>query len=1113
LNDSIFKLDFLEKEQLPPLIDNETYLMKDALKLIFRKWAKRAKIAVGYFFASAFDNLEDELKNVEKIQIIMGSETDRRTKEEIKIGESGKQSIELGYTKEDIIQDILNYIEEINSEDELVRLDALVEGIIEGKIEVKVRILENGIFHPKVYWFDCPDRGGDIAIVGSHNLSKTAQEGNEEASAIIVDRFYTDAWKNWFDKKWTTSEPFSEELIKIIQSHEKYRKYKKRKEQAARQREKELKEKIESLYQYLLPIKFFKTLFILLQKEYLLEKDDILIPFQKIDYNLCKETIQKFGGVILADTVGLGKSFIAARLILDFHKEGKTFLLIVPPNTIDQWIDYLSIFGIPAEKDKNIISMYKISQANFSCEENINYNLIVIDESHNFRNPTSNRWRNFMDRIKNPNADYILLTATPINNKFGDLFAQVRMFENERFKNENLINLYKDLETFVKGNETDTNLLNSVRELRRKLIVRTTRRDLKKLYKEIIIPGKGKVEIIDPEILILNYEYTNAAYKELFDRFIPDFIAQLELPHISIINPTISINLQGLYKIQLYKRMESSIYALSESLKNLKDRNLKLKKLLSQYDIRELRELEREEYRKRLEGTKIEETSTIDQYLFLENEASNSDIALEKDSYFKAIDHDLELIKNIQAILEPLKQSTYSFIDDKLELLKDFINKKKEKKILIFSEFADTVKYLHENLKSLEEKDYKIRYVTGKIENKIIEAIKFSPSSYSEEIKENIKNNLNIEITPPYTNILITTDTLSEGINLQEADIVINFDLPWNPVKIIQRVGRATRIGSQKKIQIVNFLPDNNINNEVELIETLQQKIENIIQIIGAEHCILSPEELILIQQHEADEIELFKKKRKLVSKLELEELEEESEKIKLSKLDKYLLKIARELKIRIKDINKLDVTKKIPYTILTTYQDSGILHFYSLNIGNESYTDYYFKGKNENENEHIPYPINFQSPRYDLIKLDLDNINYFKSKILEQIILNRRAAQKIVFNEDLHKAKMRLINELRKLGNHPIYKIQYPEICNEIKKTASNLDFLKISPRFTRKLQHFRKQWFDNNAIFLDLKKFSEELRILKQELIQSSEKITSSEAINGNHLAFIIFDSQPKN
>lgn len=1110
----------LETGRLPPIIDNETYFMKNVLKLIFRKWAKRAKIAVGYFFATAFDNLEEELKNIEKVQIIMGQETNRMTKKELTVGDEGLQQIRTGYSKQDVMQQVVDYINRINSEDELVRLDALIKGIVEEKIEIRVRVNENGLFHPKVYWFDCSEiRGSDITIVGSHNMSKTAQEGNEEASAVVQNTLSNEAWKEWFDKKWAQSEPFSEELITLIRLNKKYYRYKKKRR---REKEKKQAEKEKELpYRYIPPIQFIKMIFRSLKKEYLLERTDVLIPFQKIDYNLCRDTIQKFGGVILADTVGLGKSFIAARLVKDYFEAGMDYLFIIPPNTMDQWLDYLSIFGVPVEKGKNIISMYKVSQSDFPDDRYNNFDVIVVDESHNFRNSDSNRWKNFRDRIKNPGADYILLTATPINNRFEDLYNQVKMFENERFKNEDLLELYDKFEQFIDEGEDNIVLLEDVKELRRKLVVRTTRRDLKRFYDDIIIPGKGKVEVVEPKISKKYYKFSGEHYETLFRKFIPEFIKNLQLPHISVLNPDAAKHLYGLYKILLYKRMESSIYSLYRSVEHIEEKNKRLASLLSEMSLEEIRDLEKKDYRKTLsEAGEIEE-SVIESYFegdygsgiedFFQDDSDETADRTEAEMFLHAIKHDLKIIAEFKEILDNIRISEFKFHDDKLDILREFIAENRHKKILMFAEFSDTTNYLYKNLKEFEADDYIIREVTGGDKKKMYEAIQFSPSSYGKKMKSDVEEELNVEIKPPYTNLLISTKTLSEGVNLQEADIVINYDLPWNPVRIIQRVGRANRIGSSQQIEVINFLPEDNINREMELIETLQDKIDNIIEIIGAEHSILSPEEMIKIKHKEKSEAELFRQKREQVSDLKLDELEggsefeEESEKTKLSDLDKYLLELGEQARIRKEELEDVEIPEKTPYTVLSSEENYILLHFYALIVGENKYYEAY-------DIEEVPPLLNFQSPRHILLDKDINKIEEFRNEDLKEIEEKRKKAQRAVFDDDLQKAKMRLISKLKNVAKGSILTTTNPEFCRTVSQIATEIEGLSIPARFKRPLQTFRTKWFKYSDCTVQREDFIQELEELKEDLVKSSETITEREKITTNYIGFIVYDKTEK-
>jgi SNF2 family DNA or RNA helicase len=1096
-------------------IDNEKYYMKDQLKLILGRFAKRAKIAVGFFFVTAFDNVEEEIMNLDEIKIVMGVRTNVMTREELDIAtEAQRMRIELGYSKERVERTVAEKIEEVNSEDDLVRFDVVVKLITEGKMKVRVRAPNRGYFHSKVYWFDCQDeRGDDLAIVGSHNLSKSAQEKNEEASAVIRNPSSTKFWEDYFDRKWEDSIPFNRELLRLINQSPKYQRYRRKKRSQKRFRIGDLPQ-----LQYLPPIKFFRAMFNELDRDYLLEKKGVLRVYQKIDYNISRDIIQKFGGVIIADSVGLGKSFIAARLVKDYIDAGKSYLFIVPPNTMKQWKDYLNVFNIRADKT-TMISMYQVSQSDFDATGYKDRDVVVVDESHNFRNTDSNRWNNFIREIKSPNTDYILLSATPINNKVRDLYAQVQMFENTRFANENLIDAYKDLGEYSKQEEEgdeDIDLFDSVRDVRRKLIVRTTRKELKEIYGKIVLPGVGEVKIRDPNVEQEVYKFTNPEYERLFRSFIPDFIEKLQLPHISIINPEASRNLHGLYKILLYKRMESSIYALYKSLENLEERNQKLALLLNKRTLDEIRILEKKEYRKELEEAEQIDEEAIQTYLDREfsDESQDGNVGWSagtpKKRYIGAIHHDLGIIDRFKSILNSLRASWFEFDDDKLDALKDKLKEYGDRKVIIFSQFTDTVDYLYENLKHLDPQTCTIRKVTGNTKHKILECVKFSPTSYSDEMKKQLENELNVSISPPWTDLLITSDTLSEGVNLQEADVVINYDLPWNPVRIIQRIGRANRIGRIGLLEAVNFLPEDHIDSEMNLIRTLKGKINNIISIIGAEHCILSPEEMLMIKRKQANDMDLIRKKREMVAEIDLDNLEESSESSKITDLDDYLTKMAKKGGIEVSDLGSFSVQENLPYTVITG-KDSGLITIYRLTIGSEEYFDFVKMGKEGFAD--VGSIETLESPRYALEREDIDVIKDFVEKIAPDIENKRKMSQRIVFDRDTEVAKRNLLGKLLEISEaSKILEVLQPskkEFKSSVRKLALRLEKMNVPKMFRRTLQSFRTKWFKEDRYRVNEDKFLGSLMDLVKLVSRKIAPNVDERTIKVEPVGFVVYEN----
>jgi len=845
---------------------------------------------------------------------------------------------------------------------------------------------------------------------------------------------------------------------------------------------------------YVSPLEFFQMIIKIFGKQYLLEKDNILLPFQELDYKLAKDIINRFGGVIIANSVGLGKSFIASRLLQDYYKEKKRILLIIPPNLREQWEGYLKRFNIKLSK-RNILSMYEVSQKDFSEEKYWDYDVILIDESHNFRNNTSNRWINFMKRIKNNKAIYILLTATPINNSLNDLKSQIDMFRDEnKFRNEELFRFYDSLKQYVK--KEDDRLKNDIKQLRRKLIVRTTRRDLKRLYREIVIPGKGKAKLKEPILKPETYSLKGNIYKQIFDNIV-DFLSSLELPHLKILNPDAGKYLLGLYKILLYKRLESSIYAFYQSIIHLEKKEKKFRTLLQKYPLDKIRKIENKELLNKLMKT-VEEDQYILDYIDAGKEVKWKE---DKEEYLRDIKKDLEKISEFKVLIEKLKVKHTKFKDDKIEFLRQLIEKHRDKKILLFTQFVDTADYLYENFKDISSDRFLIREVTGSTKDKIAEVIRFSPSSQEEFIERTM------EIRPPFTKFLISTDALSEGVNLQEADYVINYDLPWNPVRLIQRVGRAHRIGGNKDIFVVNFIPDKNIDKEMKLVETLKSKIDNIIEILGAEHSILTLEELEKIRKKEIEDLKILSKKREFIRKLKLDKLEQEDERSKLSELDRYLIDIMKTHEITKEDLKEIKIPTKVIYTVLD-HSHRGNLLIYSLDDGETVQTKYTFQEVNNKfKEEFIPKVLSFTSHRKHLSDNEILQIDNFEHSKLKEIESERKRLQHAVFDERTENLRKKIVRELQNYIYNKKLMGKDEDFKKDLKEKIPILERRNIPEVYYNELHEFYLKWIKEKQFLKSKSKFLEELDSILTTLEKASKEMIRIKDIKACLKGFIVY------
>lgn len=1051
-------------DEINPIIDNtEDNNINNAIKLLAKN-SKEIKIATGFFFISGFNILQDELSKLREpfldndvidspFKIIMGNQTDLLTRDQII----------LGYKKE---------LDKIKNPEHILNLSFLYDYIRNGQVDI--RVYTRKLFHPKLYLFKNKlddSLTGNRLIIGSSNFSYGGGTNNLELNLFKINDPCFSYLEKWFDTLWVESEEFKSDLIKLIEGSDLY---KNNSNIFYNQKN----------YIYLPPILFFSNIIKVLKKDYLLETDNILLPFQEIDYKVSKDIIQKYGGVIIANSVGLGKSYIASKILSDYYKQNKKILLIIPPNLREQWVGYLKLFKVKIP-EKNIVSMYELSQKDFPDEIYKDFDIVLIDEAHNFRNSESQRYKNFMKKIKNNKAEYILLTATPINNSLEDLRSQVELFRNENlFKKDNLFKYYNSLKDYIK--KEDPILKTDITELRKKLIVKTTRRDLKAFYNEITIGNKGKVELREPFLDIHEYELSGQIYKEIYEKIV-QFLSELELPHIKILNPEASRILIGLYKILLYKRLESSIFAFYRSLKNLEEKEKSLDKLLNKYPLEHIRSMESRELLNKLMKT-VEEDETL--WPYLEDQEKTIKDEWGKEELQKNIKHDLEVIHQFILLVERLKLSEFKWEDDKVELLRKIVTNNKDKKILLFTQFRDTADYLKSTLMELEVNNFTIDEVTGNTEDKIAKVIRFSPSSNLDYIDR--------EISGKEIRFLISTDALSEGVNLQEADWIINYDLPWNPVRLIQRVGRVNRIGNNKDIYVHNFIPSKEFDKEIKLVKTLKKKINNIIEIIGVEHSILTLDEITQIRKKERDDVDIIAKKRELIRENKLDQLEEIEDSSKLSSLDSFIIKVSKDLGITKKTLQKIQPVDEISYTQVNSL-DKGKIFLYSIDDGISRIYKSYFTGQNDIDQDSIPQIINYNSSDYALSYQDRLDVDTFYNNILRHEENKRKGVQHIKTEGRSEDIKRKIVRELQQT------KLNHSKV-NIFMEKASFLEQMNIPETYYKEVYDFYKKWIKDKN-YLNDKGFIEELDSFTEALSKVSNENIKIADIKGNLNGFIIY------
>jgi len=775
---------------------------------VFRDRIKRAiqnnqqisfRIAVGFFFFEGFQKLYPELKKLyekgllKEFKLVMGPETRKTTKEVLEA------------LKNDAIvldDETFNFIKKLYNEK---------------KFDFRIFLERN--FHIKLYLFEI---GNEVEVwAGSANFTEGGLEENIELIVPAITSTYEERelYRKFFDEIWkrSTDEVENLKVIDII-------------------REASLSEVV-----YLHPRDFIINLVKMLGKEYLVKNISAdlsyLAEFQNMSYYLCIDKLTKYGGCILANSFGLGKTDVGCMIARYYNELGKKVLIIYPPVIEGHWKRTLEKVGLK-ENDVEWLSRGMLQKRDFDYEKYQGIDLIIVDEAHHFRisKPKSNRRENLENIIKiNPNSHVLLITATPINTSLLDFIELLKLFVKgnykERFETEGILLKMKEIERNVKEKIITQEVIEKLNKLIRIFSVRIEWPDLPLYFREDLKKIANVENIENPDVFPVNYKYDEEIASKIFDKVVP-FLSKLNFEYTKLWEGEYKEdkNLIWWYKWRLYKRLESSITAFRISLKNILDKNKFLFEFL----------------RKVITNPKYSKKTGLFSKERLEN-IKNTFLSLlnsKRKKILERIEKDIALIKKMLDSIEEIK-----YLEERDEKIKKLIEilEKERKPTLIFSESRDTVIYIGKRLRKHGKFKFEMAYGgEAPIDEETGERVKAIVN------KEEIEKKFNDGVF----DILVTTDIMGEGVNLPRADVVINFDLHYNPVRLIQRDGRAIRINNPKKITIYNFKPDERIDKELELCDRLAERVENIISTIGLDFLVWS------IEQKKVEEISERNRKR-----------------------------------------------------------------------------------------------------------------------------------------------------------------------------------------------------------------------------------------------------------
>ena len=859
----------------PKVLDNKKYRVVDELRSELRKGSKLSVISA-YFTIYAYDELKKELGKIDKMRFIFTEPTFVREDHEL---------IREYYIVRNPEKKISGNEFEIKLRNEMKQSAIAKECAewLEKKAEIK-SLRQPNPAQPRLIYIENPDENDNLSINGTVDFTSDGlgitPSNRLDSNMCLFGKEYTFAFLQAFNELW-------DDETKVLDVKEK------------------VLEQMRILYKENTPeFIYFVTLYNIFY-DYLdeLTEENIvksrtgfketliwnkLYKFQKDAVMGAIDKLEKYNGCIIADSVGLGKTFTSLAVIKYYELRNERVLVLAPKKLRENWTIYTqndkrNIF-VGDRFNYDVLNHTDLSRTSgFSGEINLatlnwsNYDLVVIDESHNFRNnpPVKGRITRYQrlmnDIIKSGvKTKVLMLSATPVNNRMNDIKNQIAFITEGRDdafrdvgldsievilrKAQAVFNRWSELPESERTTETFVNMMDTdYFKLLDTVTIARSRKHIEKYYnlEEIgkfpvrllpenrypAIDAKGEFPPIE-DINRLIKRLTLCIYSPLA-YVLPEKRAAYEKKYDMVVGSNQSIfrqtdreqSLVALMRVNILKRLESSIYSFAMTVENI----------IHKIDIA----LEAIEQRQIVYDPDLNINNVdIDDPDF-ENIMFGNNV--------KVLLQDMDLIKwkqdllsdkdKLETILASAKNVTPER-DGKLQELISLIESKMQhpinpgnRKVIIFTAFADTAKYLYDNLSDhFAEKGFYSAIVTGSGDN-------HSNLPLPKELHKSIKmSELNTVLTlfspvskecdkiypevNKFIDILIATDCISEGQNLQDCDYLINYDIHWNPVRIIQRFGRIDRIGSQNQtIKLVNFWATKDLDEYINLQQRVKGKM------------------------------------------------------------------------------------------------------------------------------------------------------------------------------------------------------------------------------------------------------------------------------------------------
>jgi len=838
-----------EKTDLTFFTNDKNQTLLDRFKATLKD-TQLFDVLVGYFRSSGFYQLCDSIEEVDKTRILVGLGIDEQAYaaltgfhdqtfidfdshkqvkscfeeqliEEIESSEGAEESLETGLRK---------FIEFLETDCPDKTRD-ITQGGNGNKLEI--RAFPSGNIHAKVYIgrFSPEDRDFGFVITGSSNFSYSGLVANREFNVELRQSQDVRFALEQFENLWSQSVDITSEFVNAVRNKT------------------WLNDTITPYELYL------KLIYEYLQEDINMQDEvEIFLPegflslqYQKQAVQQALKKLREYNGVFLADVVGLGKTFVTAQILQQVKAR---ILVICPPILKEYWEESLRDFRVPA-KVESLGKLEKIMRSGVD-----RYDYVVVDEAHRFRNENTHAYATLLDICRGKKV--ILVTATPLNNSIDDIFAQIKLFQPPRNSSipgvPNLERFFASLRRRLKKTDrTDPAYAVALRqisaEIRERIfkhvMVRRTRSDVQTYFRgdmenralffpslqdpqRIVYEFRGNIQSTFNQTIALLQGFRYARYIPLLyyagDKHLSEFERQQQR------------NIGGFMKGILVKRLESSFYAFRRSVR----------RFVESY----------ERFIAMFESGTLYISKDVDIFDLLENddiEALDRLVNEDKASRYASDDFRADFIEDLRKDMQILQtiESLWGTVeeDPKIDAFVNQLRTDKaliDKRMVIFTESRETGEYLTEKLNGVYPCQVMFYSSRGGVAGDPLVTIGAA------EARENIKAvfDPNNRERGGDIRILVSTDVLSEGINLHRANVVVNYDLPWNPTKVLQRVGRINRLGSDyQTVFIYNFFPTTQADVHLGLETNITNKIQMFHDTLGEDSRYLSDGEEIGSQE------------------------------------------------------------------------------------------------------------------------------------------------------------------------------------------------------------------------------------------------------------------------